>query len=112
MEQRQDTRHEIDWAAGYRLFASTEWLPCRAVNMGRGGVAIEPLELNGDEEFVGDIEIRFELAGDDTFELNGSIRHRTRTHRGGVLLGIEFTKLTTDDLKLLEALRKTSTVPV
>jgi hypothetical protein len=111
MEQRQDTRHEIDWAAGYRLFASTEWLPCRAVNMGKGGVAIEPLELSGDE-FVGDIEIRFELAGDDTFELHGSIRHRTRTHRGGVLLGVEFPKLTTGDLKLLEALRTTSTVPV
>ncbi len=112
MQQRREDRHAIDWAAEYRMTAASDWLPCRAVNMGRGGVAIEPLQAVARDEFTGDIQIRFQLSGTDTFDLWGMIRHRTRTHRGGVLLGIEFAGLSNDEFETLDALRRTSTVLV
>lgn len=110
MNRRQHERHTIDWAAGYRLDGTGDWLPCRAVNMGRGGVAIEAPGLTGSEYLMGDIEVRFELAGTDTFELRGVIRHRTRSHRGGVLFGVELADLSHEDFELLDALRTTSHV--
>jgi len=111
MNRRQHERHTIDWAAGYRLDGTGEWLPCRAVNMGQGGVAIEAPGLTGAEYLLGDIEVRFELAGADAFDLRGVIRHRARSHRGDVLFGVEFANLSTEDLALLNALRTTSAVP-
>jgi hypothetical protein len=107
MERRRNERHTIDWAAGYR-FDGGDWLPCRAVNLGRGSVAIEAPDLTGAEHIPGDIEVRFALAGVDTFELRGAVRHRTRSHRGGVLLGVEFAELSPEDFATLEALRATS----
>lgn len=112
MERRQHGRHTIDWAAGYRLDTTGDWLPCRAVNLGRGGVAIEAPGLTGDEYLLGDIEVRFDLAGTDAFELRGVIRHRARSHRGGVLFGVEFADLTPETIELLDALRTTSAVLV
>jgi len=112
MEQRRQDRHAIDWAAEYRTSAASDWQPCRAVNMGRGGVAIEPLQDVARDELTGDIQIRFQLSGTDTFDLWGTIRHRTRTHRGGVLLGVEFAGLSNEEFEVLDALRTTSTVLV
>ena len=112
MNQRREDRHAIDWAAEYRMSAASDWLPCKAVNMGRGGVAIEPLQAVAHDELTGDIQIRFELSGTDTFDLWGMVRHRTRTHRGGVLLGIEFARLSSAEFETLDALRRTSTVLV
>ena len=112
MEYRREDRHAIDWAAEYRMTAASDWLPCRAVNMGRGGVAIEPLQDVARDALTGDIQIRFQLSGTDTFDLWGMIRHRTRTHRGGVLLGIEFARLSSEEFETLDALRRTSTVLV
>jgi len=112
MEQRREDRHAIDWAAEYRMTAASDWLPCRAVNLGRGGVAIEPLGQVARDELTGDVQIRFQLSGTDTFDLWGMIRHRTRTHRGGVLLGLEFAGLSTEEFETLDALRRTSTVHV
>lgn len=109
MEHRRHERHDVDWAAGYRLFLTDDWLPCRAVNMGRGGVAIEPLGESDDDRFVGDIDIRVEPDGTDPFELQGTIRHRTRTRGGGVLLGIEFVESGGDAFAMLDGLRRTST---
>jgi hypothetical protein len=108
MDRRHHERHPIDWAAGYRLEGTGDWLPCRAVNLGSGGIAIEAPGLSGGEYLLGDIEVRFELAGTDTFELLGAVRHRARSHRGGVLLGIEFVDLTPEMFEILATLRTTS----
>lgn len=108
MERREHERHTVDWAAGYRLHPGQDWQSCRAVNMGRGGVAIEANDLTGDEYLLGEIEVRFDLADRDTFELSGVIRHRARSHRGGVLLGVEFADLTPEYFEVLDTLRTTS----
>jgi hypothetical protein len=108
MERRRHVRHTIDWAAGYRLDGTGDWLPCRAVNLGRGGVAIEAADLAAAEHVLGHIEVRFECAGADTFELRGAVRHRTRSHQGGVLLGIELADLTPEVFEILDALRTKS----
>ncbi len=108
MNRRDHERHAIDWAADYRLDGAGDWLPCRAVNLGRGGVALEAPGLTGDEYLLGGIEVRFQLADTEAFELRGMIRHRARSHRGGVLFGIEFADLAPEHSEMLDNLRTTS----
>ena len=76
--------------------------------MAPGGIAIEPFSLGDDEALCGQVEIEFEISErvGNEFSLLGNIRHVTRTSEGRVLLvGIEFTGLTTLQAMTLERLR-------
>ena len=108
MKRRRELRQLDGWAARYRLGATAGWRACRVVNMAPGGIAIEPFSLGDDEALCGQVEIEFEISErvGNEFSLLGNIRHVTRTSEGRVLLvGIEFTGLTTLQAMTLERLR-------
>lgn len=108
MERRRAPRHTVEWSASYRIGASTQWRPCRVINLTLTGIAIEPFDVCDDDLLSGTIEIHFGLPEDipEVFELIGDIRHRTRAPGGRIHLGIEFKDLTTLDTMALEELRR------
>jgi hypothetical protein len=108
MERRRATRHTVEWFAEYRLGATSEWRPCRVIELATTGATIELLAPLDDDSLKRDIQIMFEFPGETTewFELLANIRHQTPTTTGRVRLGIEFKNLTAIDVMLLELIER------
>ena len=108
MERRRAKRHTVEWFAVYRLDATTEWRPCRVIDLATTGATIELLVPLDDDSLERDIQIMFEFRGETTewFDLLGDIRHQTPTTMGRARLGIEFKNLTPIDVMILELIER------
>ena len=92
----------------YRLNATSEWRPCRLIDLATTGATIELLAPLDDASLGHEIQIMFEF-GDTTtgwFDLQGDIRHQTPTPAGRFRLGIEFKNLTAVDALLLDLIEQ------
>jgi hypothetical protein len=108
MERRRAIRHTVDWYAVYRLNATSEWRPCRLIDLATTGATIELLTPLDDDSLQHEIQIMFEFRGETTegFDLLGDIRHQTPTAVGRARLGIEFKNLTPIDVMILELIER------
>ncbi|HEX4531414.1 MAG TPA: PilZ domain-containing protein [Acidimicrobiia bacterium] len=108
MERRRAIRHTVDWYAVYRLNATSEWRPCRLIDLATTGATIELLTPLDDDSLQHEIQIMFEFRGETTegFDLLGDIRHQTPTTVGRAHLGIEFKNLTPIDVMILELIER------
>jgi PilZ domain-containing protein len=108
MERRRAIRHTVDWFAAYRLDATSEWRPCRLIDLATTGATIELLAPLDDDSLEREIQIMFEFRGESTegFDLLGDIRHQTPTTVGRTHLGIEFKNLTPIDVAILELIER------
>ena len=107
MERRRRTRHTVEWIVEYSLGTSVEWQRCRLVDLAETGATIEPFDLTANMA-SGEVALRFQLPEDivGPFAILGDIRHMTQISEGGVRLGIEFTKLSTRDVMLLNVVAR------
>jgi PilZ domain len=107
MERRRAIRHTVDWFAVYRLDATSEWRPCRVIDLATTGATIELLAPLDDDSLERDIQIMFEFRGTtEGFDVLADIRHQTATTVGRVRLGIEFKNLTEIDVLVLELIER------
>jgi hypothetical protein len=104
MERRRAIRHTVDWFAAYRLDSTSEWRPCRLIDLATTGATIELLAPLDDDSLEREIQIMFEFRGETTegFDLLGDIHRQTPTTVGRAHLGIEFKNLTQIDVMILE----------
>lgn len=108
MERRREKRHPVEWFGGHRLGATSEWRPCRVIDLATTGATIELLAPLDDDSLEREIQIMFEFRGETTewFDLLGDVRHQTPTTTGRVRLGIEFKNLTAIDVMILDLIER------
>lgn len=103
--RRRSRRSPVDWAARFRFDAVSDWRGCRLIDVSRDGAALELYSVDDDEALVGPIFVDITSAGGDGgIFVNGVIRHRARTAIGRTLVGIEFRRLSVDELQVLRRL--------
>jgi hypothetical protein len=105
-QRRRSRRYATDWAARFRLDSAAEWRNCRLIDVSWDGAALELYGVDADEPLVGSmhVEIKSIAGNDDGIFVRGSIRHRARTSIGRVIVGIEFRRLSADEMQLLRLL--------
>jgi PilZ domain len=105
-QRRRSRRYPTDWAARFRFDAAAAWRTCRLIDVSWDGAALELYGVGDDEPLTGpmDVDITPVTGSDDGILLRGSIRHRARTAIGRVIVGIEFRRLSADEMQVLRLL--------
>jgi PilZ domain len=105
-QRRRSRRYPTDWAARFRFDAVAEWRNCRLIDVSWEGAAFELYGVDADESLVGPmfVDIKSVTGSDDGVAVSGMIRHRARTAMGRTIVGIEFRRLTVEELQLLRLL--------
>ena len=104
--RRRSTRYPADWAARFRFDSIAAWRSCRFIDVSWEGAALELHDVADAEPLTGPmfVDIVSVAGGDQSVELNGVIRHGARTAMGRTLVGIEFKRLSREELQLLRML--------
>ena len=102
-DRRRSRRITADWAARFRFAKNADWRPCRLIDVSWDGAALDLTDVDGDEPLTGRMYVEIvSLAGTEPgITVDGTIRHGARTAMGRTLVGLEFRRLTKDELKLL-----------
>jgi hypothetical protein len=105
-QRRRSRRYATDWAASFRFDPAAEWRKCRLIDVSWDGAALELYGVDDDEPLVGSmhVEIKSISGGDDGIFVRGFIRHRARTAIGRVIVGMEFRRLSAEEMQLLRLL--------
>ena len=105
-DRRRSRRVAADWAARFRFSADADWRPCRLIDVSWDGAALQLTDVGGDEPLTGRMYVEIvSLAGSEpAITVNGMIRHGARTAMGRTLVGMEFLRLSKDELQLLRLL--------
>jgi len=105
-QRRRSRRYPTDWAARFRFDPQAEWRNCRLIDVSREGAAFELYGVDDDEPLEGPmfVDIKSVTGGDDGIFVSAVIRHRARTAIGRTIVGIEFHRLSMEELDLLRML--------
>jgi hypothetical protein len=105
-QRRRSARYPTDWAATFRFDPRAEWRNCRLIDVSWDGAALELYGVGNGEPLEGPIfvDIKSVTGSDDGIFVSALIRHRARTAIGRTLVGIEFHRLSVEELQLLRLL--------
>lgn len=100
--RRRTRRQAVDWRTRCRFEASDRWRDCRFVDVSPAGAA---LEIDAPAPERGRIAVELPSEGRASCApLPGRVRHLRPTDAGTVIVGIEFTRLTREQLDRLDEL--------
>jgi PilZ domain len=105
-DRRGSRRYPTDWLAQYRYDPSSDWRPCRVVNVSRTGAEVELGEPLVHEPVTGlfFLQVR-SVAGDEVgVTIRAHLRRRVRTEDGRAVAGIEFQPLDDHEASLFHLL--------
>jgi c-di-GMP-binding flagellar brake protein YcgR len=105
-QRRRSPRYPTDWAATFRFDPRAEWRNCRFIDVSSDGAALELYGVGDEEVLEGPIfvDVKSVTGSDDGISVSAVIRHRARTTIGRTIVGIEFHRLSVEDLQLLRLL--------
>ena len=105
-QRRRSLRYPADWAARFRFDPRAEWRNCRLIDVSWEGAALELHGVDDDEPLAGPmfVDIKSVTGSDDGIFVSAVIRHRARTAIGRTIVGIEFHRLSVEELQLLRLL--------
>src|SRR6476469_3670536 len=105
-QRRRSLRHPADWAARFRVDRRADWRTCRLIDVSWEGAALELYGVDDDEPLLGPmfLEVKSVTGGDDGISVTARVRHRARTAIGRTIVGVEFHRLSLDELQLLRLL--------
>jgi hypothetical protein len=105
-QRRRSQRHRADWKARYRKDPPSAWRGCWIIDISWEGAALELEGVAEDEALVGQLTVLLDSGSEDEdgAELSAEIRHWFRTPLGRVIVGVEFSPLNPEQLRLLRLL--------